>query len=83
MQIQSGYAGAGMIDVSKKIWQAEGFKGFFRGVIPPLWGSMVYRGIMMSGYEYAYTWFDKNMDNNHFLKEELFLGLRPMVGFIN
>jgi hypothetical protein len=33
--------------------------GFFRGCIPPMWGSTVYRSIMMSSYEATYTYFDK------------------------
>lgn len=79
MQIQKGYTNLTAIQVSKKIWQAEGVVGFYHGCVPPLWGSMVYRGIMMSAYEYSYTWIEKHYEEDHFIRQELFLGLRPMV----
>jgi hypothetical protein len=47
MQIQQGYNG-GAMEVTRMIYKAEGLRGFYRGCIPPLWGSMIYRGIMMS-----------------------------------
>lgn len=62
MQIQKGYTNLTAIQVCKKIWQAEGVVGFYHGCVPPLWGSMVYRGIMMSAYEYSYTWIEKHYE---------------------
>lgn len=41
MQIQKGFADLSSINVIKIIWQKEGFVGFYRGCVPPLWGSMV------------------------------------------
>ncbi len=79
MQIQTGFTNEGMVSVSRKIWQTEGMRGFFKGVIPPLWGSMVYRAIMMSAYEYGYTYCENNLAADHFMKQELIWGLRPMV----
>ena len=59
------------------MWQREGLRAFFRGILPPLWGSVVYRGIMMSGYEFAYTSCEQS--SHTFLREELIWGIRPMV----
>ncbi len=74
-----GFANASTLTVAKTIWAQEGIPGFFRGCVPPLWGSMIYRGIMMSGYEYSFTVLEKNFDNNSFMKSEIGGGLRPMV----
>lgn len=79
MQIESSYQNLNARQTIRKIFQTEGIRGFFRGVIPPLWGSMMYRGIMMSSYEAAFTYLDKTYDNDHILKKEVFFGLRPMV----
>ena len=79
MQIMKGYANDSAFTVAKSIWHQEGVKGFFRGCVPPLWGSMVYRGIMMSGYEYSFTALDKNFSVDSFMKSEIGGGLRPMV----
>jgi Mitochondrial carrier protein len=79
MQLQAGYSDLSAFAVARKILQTEGPLGFFRGCIPPLWGSMVYRGIMMSAYEAGYTYIEKNYEEDSFLRRELVLGLRPMV----
>lgn len=34
---------------------------------------------MMSGYEFGYTWIEKNNAEDSFMRRELVLGLRPMV----
>ena len=55
-------------------------RGFFRGCVPPLWGSMVYRGLMISSYELSYTFIELNCDEGSFLKQESMFGiLRPQV----
>ena len=80
MQISGGeFKNADAWTTARMIMQKDGLVGFFRGVVPPLWGSVVYRGIMMSSYEYGFTYLSKNLDENHWLKQEVFLGLRPMV----
>lgn len=82
MQMDPSMSKSGALDVAKTMWRAEGVRGFFRGCIPPLWGSMVYRGLMMSGYEFAFTKIDKEFASDSFLKSEIhptFLPVRPMV----
>ena len=79
MQIQQGYTNLSTFNVIKLIYQKEGIRGFFRGCIPPLWGSVMYRGIMMSTYEFTYTYIEKHTDPDGFLQQELFMGLRPTI----
>lgn len=40
---------------------------------------MVYRGIMISSYEYAFTWLEKHTEESSIVKQDVFLGIRPMV----
>ena len=54
-------------------------KAFFRGVVPPLWGSMVYRAINLSAYEMAFTWFETSFPAESAAKVEILGVLRPMV----
>jgi solute carrier family 25 carnitine/acylcarnitine transporter 20/29 len=78
MQIEAGYANQNAFTIARKMYAEEGFRSFFRGCIPPLWGSMVYRGIMISTYEAGFTWLDAHFDADSAVKKEV-LGLRPMV----
>lgn len=79
MQIQSGFTSKTAMEVAKITFQREGIIGFFHGCIPPLWGSMVYRGIMISCNEYAFTWLEKHTPEDGFFRTESAFGLRPMV----
>eukprot|EP01061_Rhynchopus_euleeides_P039852 TRINITY_DN6835_c1_g1_i1.p1 TRINITY_DN6835_c1_g1~~TRINITY_DN6835_c1_g1_i1.p1 ORF type:complete len:281 (+),score=101.86 TRINITY_DN6835_c1_g1_i1:274-1116(+) len=59
MQAQSGYmADRGMVATMKHILRDEGLRGFYRGVIPPVWGSMVYRSAQFATFESVYTKLD-------------------------
>lgn len=55
MQADPAFAGKGAIVTAKSIWRAEGFKGFWRGLVPPLMGSTAYRGVLFSGYSAAFA----------------------------
>lgn len=80
IQIQHNlFAKSSAFSVAKIMWANEGPRAFFHGCIPPLWGSMVYRGIMMSGYEYSFTYLDRNYTKESFLQREVLIGFRPMV----
>ena len=39
----------------KMVYKGEGIVGFYRGVVPPLAGGIVYRSLQMSGYQTAYS----------------------------
>ena len=53
--------------------------GFFHGVVPPLLGSALYRGSMMSAYEFAFSWITLNRPPDDPLKKEYFGCIRPLV----
>lgn len=79
MQIQEGYTTGSAWKTARNILKTEGVVGFFRGCIPPLWGSMMYRGVMISSYEFCYTYLEKNNEKDSFVRKDLGLGLRPIV----
>ncbi|KAI8618071.1 mitochondrial carrier domain-containing protein [Chytriomyces sp. MP71] len=60
MQAQHGHVeGGGMISSFKRIWFKEGgFWGLYRGVLPPMLGSGVYRSVQFAVYEGLYTKWD-------------------------
>mmetsp|Transcript_27690 Transcript_27690/g.39108 ORF Transcript_27690/g.39108 Transcript_27690/m.39108 type:complete len:317 (-) Transcript_27690:88-1038(-) len=39
----------------QSVWRVDGVRGFYRGFLPPLMGSMAYRGILFSAYSGAYA----------------------------
>lgn len=68
MQAQSGFMqGEGMLSVCKRVWQTEGFRGFFRGVVPPFCGSSVYRSTQFAVFEAVYTWCELNGYNKELI----------------
>jgi hypothetical protein len=82
MQMDASLAGRSALQVARTMWQQEGLRAFFRGCVPPLWGSMVYRGLMMSGYEFTFTYIDKEFGPESAMKQELLpslLPIRPIV----
>ena len=48
------------LDIVKKVYQKEGPIGFYRGCVPPFFGSVIYRSIQFSVFELFYTMFEKN-----------------------
>ena len=57
MQLDTRYRGLGALDTARAMWRS-GVRTFFRGCIPPMWGSAVYRSVMMSTYEASFTALD-------------------------
>jgi hypothetical protein len=37
------------------VYRSDGLIGFYRGVVPPLMGGVIYRSLQMSGYETVYS----------------------------
>jgi hypothetical protein len=56
-----------------------GLRGFYHGCVPPLIGSSIYRGVMLSGYELSFSYFHLNFPDDHIIKHEIFGFVRPMV----
>ena len=46
MQVQAEYLGEpGYIECIRKVYKADGLIGYYRGVVPPLAGGVVYRSL--------------------------------------
>jgi len=58
MQAQSGFESQGMIQSFMKTLRAEGIRGLYRGCVPPLWGSGIYRSTQFAVFESVYTYCD-------------------------
>ena len=81
MQLDPRFRGLSTAKAAAKMWRDEGLRAFWRGCIPPLWGSTVYRSAMMSSYEASYTALDGTDPETaagRVLHAELF-GVRPLV----
>jgi solute carrier family 25 (mitochondrial carnitine/acylcarnitine transporter), member 20/29 len=55
MQAEASYKNATVFQTVASTYQKEGPRGFYRGFIPPLVGSMVYRGAGFSAYSGTYS----------------------------
>ena len=55
MQADSAHNRSSILRTVSGIWRAEGITGFYRGFLPMLAGSMVYRGALFSAYSAAYA----------------------------
>uniref|UniRef100_A0A1I8GII2 ADP/ATP translocase n=2 Tax=Macrostomum lignano TaxID=282301 RepID=A0A1I8GII2_9PLAT len=55
MQAQQGFDTGGMLKAFNKTWRAEGVIGLYRGCIPPLWGSGIFRSTQFAVFESVYT----------------------------
>lgn len=59
MQAEAAYKNSSFSHVVRTVWKAEGVRGFYRGFVPPLVGSMGYRGVLFSAYGGAYAACEK------------------------
>ena len=55
MQAQKGFESLSMIQSFSKVLKSQGVKGLYRGCIPPLWGSGIYRSVQFSAFEATYN----------------------------
>ncbi|XP_063962798.1 uncharacterized protein LOC129270805 [Lytechinus pictus] len=58
MQAQSGYEGTNMFKTLLKTLRTQGIIGLYRGSIPVLWGSGIYRSTQFGVFESVYTFLD-------------------------
>ncbi|XP_065176103.1 mitochondrial substrate carrier family protein L-like [Sycon ciliatum] len=58
MQAQKGFEGMTMAGTFKETIRKDGFKGLYRGCVPPLWGSGIYRSSQFAVFEAVYTYLD-------------------------
>ena len=53
--------------------------GVARSIMKPLLGSALYRGTMMSAYEFSFSYFTLNYPKDHFMNTEQLGFIRPVV----
>ncbi len=58
MQAQRGFESTNMFRSFTKTLTEQGVRGFYRGAIPPLCGSGIYRSMQFAVFEGAYTYMD-------------------------
>ena len=58
LQLDSAYHGKSVFGAVRQMWTEGRARAFWRGCVPPLWGSAVYRSIMMSSYEASFTFLE-------------------------
>lgn len=66
MQAQKGFENLSMVKSFIQVFKSQGVTGFYRGSIPPLVGSGLYRSIQFSAFEATYTLMD-----THFGKKQI------------
>ena len=59
MQTQSGFTSTGALASARQILSSEGAVGFYRGCLPPMWGSAVYRSAQFAVYDLLYAEAEK------------------------
>ncbi|XP_068692048.1 mitochondrial substrate carrier family protein S-like isoform X1 [Montipora foliosa] len=58
MQAQQGFEHEGMIRSFARTVKTQGIRGLYKGCIPPLWGSGIYRSTQFAVFEALYTYFN-------------------------
>ena len=58
MQAQSGFETQNMFRTFSKTVHEQGIRGLYRGCLPPLFGSGIYRSVQFAVFEGAYTYMD-------------------------
>ena len=51
---------SGVLQTTRNVWQKEGLVGFYRGCIPPFFGSIIFRSLQFSIFELFYTKWEQN-----------------------
>ena len=80
LQLDPALHGLSPLAAARRMHAAHGISAFFRGCVPPLWGSAVYRAAFMSAYEACFTWCEASLPHDSWWKRELLGGTaRPLV----
>ena len=79
MQLEKSMHGLSPFAATRAMFKRDGIVAFWRGCVPPLWGSAVYRSLMMSSYELSFTYFEKTLPASSPMKQEYLGCVRPMV----
>jgi solute carrier family 25 carnitine/acylcarnitine transporter 20/29 len=62
MQAELSYMRMGMMSSFARVWREEGLRGLYRGIIPPLFGSSIFRAVQFSVYGGAYRALGDNSE---------------------
>ncbi|WAR23648.1 MCFS-like protein [Mya arenaria] len=76
MQAQAGFEKTGLFQTLTKTLRSQGVIGLYRGCIPPLWGSGIYRSVQFAVFEGVYTLLN---EPNFNFEIPLTAGLQPRV----
>lgn len=77
MQVVKEYHNLSTIQSSIRLFKTEGFPGFYRGCVPPLCGSSIFRALQFAVFEAIYT---REKDNKYFnWKIPFTFGLEPRI----
>jgi solute carrier family 25 carnitine/acylcarnitine transporter 20/29 len=80
LQLDRKYHGKSTFAAIRTMWEQGRWRIFWRGCVPPLWGSAVYRSIMMSAYEGSFTYLEQHSAPHSFWRQEYCCKvLRPLV----
>jgi len=65
MQAQGGYQTGGMIRTFRTVIKHEGFFALYKGLLPPLIGSGIFRSVQFSVYNSMWTWLADKSGMRH------------------
>jgi solute carrier family 25 carnitine/acylcarnitine transporter 20/29 len=85
MQADTGYIGmkSSLMGTIKHLYKAEGVIGFYRGCVPPFFGSVIYRSLQFTVYESLFTLWKDNDILTQKIPHTMGLEYRvPLSGFI-
>ncbi len=76
MQAQNAYMSArqGMFSTFAQVIRNEGFFALYKGLLPPLIGSSIFRSIQFGVYNFFYTHFERDFPNSIWMKEIPYTG---------
>lgn len=77
MQVVIDYNGKSMVQSAIKLLNTEGLVGFYRGAVPPLMGSSIFRATQFAVFEAIYT----KLDHHSIFSEKIpyTFGLEPRI----
>jgi solute carrier family 25 (mitochondrial carnitine/acylcarnitine transporter), member 20/29 len=55
MQAETAHQSSSVTKTVQHVWRHQGIRGFYRGFVPPLIGSMAFRGLSFSAYSGTYA----------------------------
>eukprot|EP00455_Lapot_gusevi_P008708 TRINITY_DN1381_c0_g1_i3.p1 TRINITY_DN1381_c0_g1~~TRINITY_DN1381_c0_g1_i3.p1 ORF type:complete len:300 (+),score=67.79 TRINITY_DN1381_c0_g1_i3:55-954(+) len=60
MQTQGNYRQGGMLRTFVAVVRCEGLVGLYRGILPPLFGSSIFRSVQFGAYNWSWAWLGQH-----------------------